>query len=154
VTFNFGKYNLVGDVRHILSKFRKRIVGFMPNIKMPVRSYRDLVAWQKAMELVVSVYACTQTFPKVETYGLISQMRRAAVSVPSNIAEGHARISIGEFRQFLGHALGSLVEIETQILIGERPSYLDAEKSTGLLARTSELGKILSGLLRSMPSRR
>lgn len=121
---------------------------------MPVRSYRDLVAWQKAMELVVRVYTCTQTFPKAETYGLISQMRRAAVSVPSNIAEGHARISTGEFRQFLGHALGSLVEIETQILIGERLSYIDAEKSNELLARTTELGKILNALLRSLPTRR
>ena len=126
----------------------------MPCIKMPVRSYRDLVAWQKAMELMVSVYTCTQTFPKVETYGLISQMRRAAVSVPSNNAEGHARISTGEFRQFLSHALGSLVEIETQILIGERLSYIDAEKSNELLARTTELGKTPNGLLRSLPTRR
>ena len=126
----------------------------MPCVKMPVRSYRDLVAWQKAMELMVSVYTCTQTFPKVETYGLISQMRRAAVSVPSNIAEGHARISTGEFRQFLSHALGSLVEIETQILIGERLSYIDAEKSNELLARTTELGKTPNGLLRSLPTRR
>ena len=126
----------------------------MPCIKMPVRSYRDLVAWQKAMELVVSVYTCTQTFPKVETYGLISQMRRAAVSVPSNIAEGHARISTGEFGQFLGHALGSLVEIETQILIGERLSYVDAVKSHEVLRRTTELGKILNGLLRSLPTKR
>jgi four helix bundle protein len=126
----------------------------MPCIKMPVQSYRDLIAWQKAMELGVSVYTCTQTFPKVETYGLISQMRRAAVSVPSNIAEGHARISTGEFRQFLGHALGSLVEIETQVLIGERLSYIDAEKSNGLLARTTELGKILNSLLGSLPTRR
>ena len=125
----------------------------MPCTKMQVRSYRDLVAWQKA-ELMVSVYTCTQTFPKVETYGLISQMRRAAVSVPSNNAEGHARISTGEFRQFLSHALGSLVEIETQILIGERLSYIDAEKSNELLARTIELGKIPNGLLRSLPSRR
>ena len=126
----------------------------MPCTKMHVRSYRDLVAWQKAMELMVSVYTCTQTFPKVETYGLISQMRRAAVSVPSNIAEGHARISTGEFRQFLSHALGSLVEIETQILIGERLSYIDAEKSNELLARTTELGKTPNGLLRSLPTRR
>ena len=123
-------------------------------IGMPVQSYRDLIAWQKAMELVVSVYSCTQTFPKVETYGLVSQMRRAAVSVSSNIAEGHARISTGEFRQFLGQALGSLVEIETQILIGERLSYVDTAKSHELLARTTELGKILNGLLRSPPTRR
>ena len=73
---------------------------------------------------------------------------------PSNIAEGHARISTGEFRQFLSHALGSLVEIETQILIGERLSYIDAEKSNELLARTTELGKIPNGLLRSLPTRR
>jgi four helix bundle protein len=123
-------------------------------IRMPVQSYRDLIAWQKAMELVVSVYSCTQTFAKVETYGLVSQMRSAAVSVPSNIAEGHARISTGEFRQFLGHALGSLVEIEAQILICERLRYVDAAKSHELLRHTAELGKILNGLLRSLPTRR
>ncbi len=78
-----------------------------------VRSYRDLNVWKKSIELVTEIYRCTQLFPKQETYGLTSQMRRAAVSVPSNIAEGHARVSTGEFRQFLGHALGSLVEIET-----------------------------------------
>ena len=72
------------------------------------------------MELVVNVYHCTEQFPKTETYGLASQLRRSAVSVPSNIAEGHARISTGEFRQFLGHALGSLMEMETQTLIAER----------------------------------
>jgi four helix bundle protein len=123
-------------------------------VRMPVQSYRDLVAWQKAMELVVNVYGCTQLFPKTETYGLASQLRRSAVSVPSNIAEGHARISTGEFRQFLGHALGSLMEMETQILIAERLGYLDTEKSNELLGCTSELGRIVNGLLRSLPSRK
>ena len=70
----------------------------MSCLPMVVRSHRDLIAWQKSMDLVLRVYQSTQTFPKVETYGLVSQLRRAAVSVPSNIAEGHARQSTGEFR--------------------------------------------------------
>ena len=121
---------------------------------MVVRSYRDLIAWQKAMDLVAAVYRCTQTFPKAETYGLVSQLRRAAVSVPSNIAEGHARQSTGEFRQFLGHACGSLMEIETQILIAERLGYIDSTTSVPLLECTTEVGKILNGLLRALPARR
>ena len=121
---------------------------------MVVQSYRDLIAWQKAMDLVPAVYSCTQTFPKTETYGLVSQLRRAAVSVPSNIAEGHARQSTGEFRQFLGHASGSLMEIETQILIAERLGYVDSTRSIALLERTAEIGKILNGLLRALPSSR
>ena len=115
-----------------------------------VRSYRDLIAWQKAIDLVTEVYACTRTFPREETYGLVSQLRRADVSVPSNIAEGHARQTTGEFRQFLGHALGSLMEIETQILIAQRLSYVDVNKSADLHGRTAEIGKILHGLLRSL----
>ena len=81
---------------------------------------------------------------------MVSQLRRAAVSVPSNIAEGHARLSTGEFRQFLGHALGSLTEIETQILIAHRLCYVDSEESEELLERTTEVGKVLHGLLRSL----
>jgi four helix bundle protein len=77
-------------------------------------SYRDLIAWQKSMDLVESTYRLTRTFPREEVYGLVSQMRCAAVSVPSNIAEGQGRMSCGEFRQFLGHARGSLLELETQ----------------------------------------
>lgn len=115
-----------------------------------VRSYRDLIAWQKSIDLVTEIYRCTQTFPKSETYGLMSQLRRAAVSVPSNIAEGHARLTTGEFRQFLGHALGSLMEIETQVLISERLGYLDATESKRLLVRTTEAGKIVRGLIQSI----
>lgn len=119
-----------------------------------VKRYRDLIAWQKAMDLVTEVYDCTQAFPRTEGFGLISQMRRAAVSIPSNIAEGHARQSTGEFRQFLGHALGSLVEVETQILIGQRLGYVDSQWSNELLVRTTEIGKIVNGLLRSLPVRK
>ena len=80
-----------------------------------VQSYRDLVAWNKAMELVTEIYRVTKQFPKEELFGLMSQLRRAAVSIPSNIAEGKGRLSKGEFRQFLGNARGSLAEVETQI---------------------------------------
>ena len=106
------------------------------------------------MDLVVNIYDCTQTFPKSEIYGLVSQLRRAAVSVPSNIAEGHARRSTGEFKQFLGHALGSLMEIETQIMIGERLGYLNSQKSKHLLQHTSEVGKIINGLLRALATQK
>jgi four helix bundle protein len=119
-----------------------------------VKCYRDLIAWQKAMDLVTEVYDCTQAFPRTEVFGLISQMRRAAVSIPSNVAEGHARQSTGEFRQFLGHALGSLVEVETQILISQRLGYVNSQKSNELLVRTTEIGKIVNGFLRSLPVRK
>ena len=80
-------------------------------------SFRELTVWQRSMQMTVSVYRLTQSFPREEVYGLTSQMRRAAVSVPSNIAEGHGRLSTGEFRQFLGIARASNCEIQTQIEI-------------------------------------
>lgn len=83
------------------------------------RSYKDLVAWQKAMDLVTATYRSTTTFPKEEQFGLTSQLRRAAVSIPSNIAEGQGRLSEKEFRHFLGLARGSLMEVETQFQIAQ-----------------------------------
>jgi len=120
----------------------------------PVQSFRDLMVWQKSMDLVIEIYCSTQSFPRTETYGLIAQLRRAAVSIPSNIAEGHDRLSTGEFKQFLGHARGSLVEVETQILISQRLGYLETSQSTNLLNRTTEIGKILNGLLSSLARRK
>ena len=119
-----------------------------------VQSYRDLVVWKKSMAPVLDVYRLTQSFPRIETYGLTSQLRRAAVSVPSNIAEGQARLSTGEFRQFLGNARGSLMEVETQILIARDLGYLAHDASEHLLAKAAEVGRILNGLLASLPSRR
>ena len=119
-------------------------------IRIPVQSYRDLIAWRKSMELPREIYRLTETFPRIETYGLVSQMRRAAVSVPTKIAEGHERISTGDYRQFLGHALGSLMEIETHVLLAESLGYLEKEKSEGVLLQTGEVAKILHGLLRSL----
>jgi four helix bundle protein len=115
-------------------------------------SYRDLIAWRKAMDLVSEIYRFTQTFPREELYGLTNQLRRAAVSVPSNIAEGQARFSKKEFHQFLSHARGSLVEIEMQIMIAENLRYLSQEKAQTLLDRCSELGEILNGLIGSIRS--
>ena len=106
------------------------------------------------MALVLNIYRCTQTFPKVETYGLTSQLRRAAVFVPSNIAEGQARLSTGEFKHFLGNARGSLMEIETQLLIARHLDYLDDIQSDLLLKDAAEVGRILNGLLASLASRK
>ena len=115
-----------------------------------IQSYRDLIVWKKSMSLVLEVYRSTNAFPKTETYGLATQMRRAVVSIPSNIAEGQARLTTVEFKQSLGHACGSLMEVETYILLAQELSYLESDQSESLLARTAEVGKILNGLLNSL----
>ena len=96
---------------------------------MTAKRYQDLVAWQKGIDFVREVYEMTSTFPQEEMFGLKSQMRRASVSVPSNIAEGQARFSPKEFHRFLSIARGSLVEIETQILIAQNLGYLAAHRA-------------------------
>ncbi len=105
------------------------------------------------MALVVDIYLRTQAFPKIETYGLTSQLRRAAVSVPSNIAEGQARRTTGEFKQFLGNARGSLAEIETQILIARDLNYLEQDQTETLLSATAEIGRMLNGLMSALKNR-
>jgi four helix bundle protein len=112
--------------------------------------YKDLIAWQKAMDLVAALYDATETFPKRETYSLTDQMRRAAVSIPSNIAEGQAHYSNREFRHFLRHSRGSLAELETQVLIAQRWNYLSESQAAELLRRANEVGRILSGLITSL----
>jgi four helix bundle protein len=115
-----------------------------------VRSYKDLVAWQKSMDLVTAVYRASQGFPKEEIFGLVSQIRRAAVSVPSNIAEGHARTSKKEFQYFLSNARGSLAELETQLTIAHQLAYIDETAINQLLDRLGEVGRILNGLLAAL----
>lgn len=119
---------------------------------MPVRNYRDLIAWQKAMDLVVSVYDATKTFPRDELFGLTSQMRRAVVSIPCNIAEGQTRDSTREFVHFLSIACGSLSELETQLLIASRLHYLTDQQVATTLAECAEVARIINGLKRSLPS--
>jgi len=117
------------------------------------RSYRDLVEWQKAMKFVTAIYEVTQRFPSEERYSLTNQLRRASVSVPSNIAEGQARFSQKEFHHFLSMARGSLVEIETQLLIARNLKYVQPAKAEYLLATADELGRILNGLISSIKNR-
>jgi len=111
-------------------------------------SYRDLLVWQKAIALVTEIYRATRSFPKEEVYGLTSQMRRAAVSIPSNIAEGQARLTKGEFRQFLGQAKGSLAELDTQLVIAQNLGYISQPEP--LLNQLAEVGRMLNGLLASL----
>jgi four helix bundle protein len=121
---------------------------------VPVKKYQELIAWQKAITLVTDVYHATREFPREEVYGLVSQLRRAAVSIPSNIAEGQGRASSGEFIQFLCHARGSLFEVEMQIIVATNLNYLSELQSEALVEKISELGRILNGLITSLQHRR
>ena len=116
------------------------------------KSYRDLVAWQKAIEFVECVYGNTRSWPREEIYALTSQLRRAAVSVPSNIAEGQGRTSSKEFLHHLSMARGSLLEAETQIIIAQRLGYLAESGANDLLARADETSRLITGLSRSLQS--
>ncbi len=113
-------------------------------------SYQDLIVWQKALDLVTDAYRWTEPFPKHELYGLTSQMRRAAVSVVSNIAEGQARDSKPDFRRFLATARGSLVELETQLRVSSNLRYLNAKQLREALERTDEINRLLNGLMKSL----
>jgi four helix bundle protein len=113
-------------------------------------SYRDLRVWKNAMDLVVQVYEQTRSFPKEEIYTLTSQMRRAAVSIRSNIAEGKGRSTDRDRSLFFCHARGLLLELETQISIGERLEYLTPTHSATLLQATSLLGQMLNALIHSL----
>jgi four helix bundle protein len=115
--------------------------------------YKDLIAWRKAMDLVNAIYDATDTFPKRETYSLTDQIRRAAVSVPSNIAEGQAHYSNREFLHFLRHSRGSLAELETQLLVAKQRNYLPEPQAAELLKQADELNRILSGLINSIRQR-
>ena len=119
-----------------------------------VKQYQDLIAWQRAIALVTDIYKMSSSFPRDEMYGLTSQLRRAAVSVPTSIAEGQGRASSGEFIQFLGHARGSLFELETQVIVAHNLTYLSDAQCEALTAKISELGRILNGLITSVQRRK
>jgi four helix bundle protein len=117
---------------------------------MKVKSYQDLIVWQKGMDLVESVYRVTRVFPKEEMFGLTSQVRRAAVSVPSNLAEGQGRQTTRDFMNFISIARGSLQEMETQILIASRLQYIIATQTNEITDMVAEVGRLLSGLYNSL----
>jgi four helix bundle protein len=120
---------------------------------MSSSSFRDLRVGQEAMKLATKIYRGTANFPKHELYGLSSQIRRAAVSVPSNIAEGKGHRSDKEFVRFLLHARGSLLELQTQLIIAEQLQYFREEEGSRLLAKAEAVGRALSGLINSMSER-
>ena len=114
------------------------------------KSYRDLIVWQRAMALARQTYFATNEFPNREAYGLASQIRRAAVSVPSNIAEGHGRLTDSQFRHFLGNSRGSLCEMQTQLELAMDLGYLKKETSQQLMDQGSEVARLINGLIASM----
>lgn len=116
------------------------------------RSYRDLIVWKRSIGLIGKPYSCMRSFPKEETYGITSQIRRAGISIVANIAEGQARNTSGEFRQFLGIAQGSLAELETLLTISEHLAYLTSPDAAGLLSDCEEIGGLLAGLQKSLKS--
>lgn len=120
------------------------------SIAAPRGSYRDLLVWQKAMDLAELVYEASSQFPSDERFGLTSQIRRAAVSIASNIAEGHGRETAGAFAQFLRTARGSLKEVETQIILAGRLGFLEPNTVGQLVRVTNELGRMLHGLIASV----
>jgi four helix bundle protein len=120
---------------------------------MAGKNYRDLDVWREAMDFVVECYRMTRAFPKSEGYGLTSQLQRAAVSIPANIAEGQGRQHVREFLQHLAIAYGSLAEVETHIQIARRLEYVDNEKEGQMLERAAQIGRMLNGLRKSIEKR-
>ena len=112
--------------------------------------YSELLVWQKAMDLVTEIYKLTGAFPQIERFGLVAQLQRAAVSVPANIAEGHGRKSTGAYLNHLSIANGSLMEVETLVHVASRLGYMTQDQSKDVLQRSDEIGKMLSGLHRSL----
>ena len=126
------------------------MLGAKPTAKVTIRSHRDLIVWQKAMDLVVSVYRATDGFPKTEIYGLTSQIRRAVTSIPANIAEGQGRRLSKEFVYFLANARGSLWELDTYLEAATRLGFFSSDSHSELQLQMDEVGRMLNGLMRSV----
>jgi len=125
----------------------------MSRAKTPIRSYRDLEVWQRAMDLAAECCGVAKTFPVDERYGLAAQVKRSAVSVPSNIAEGRGRLGPRGFLNHLSIARGSLFEVETQLLLAKRLRYLDDQTAVALLDRATQVACLLAGLIRALRTR-
>jgi four helix bundle protein len=121
-----------------------------PIVRTTVISYRDLVVWARAMDLVEDCYKLSKQIPQSEIYGLTSQIRRAAVSIPANIAEGHGRKTLGDYIQHLSIANGSLKELETHLLIAGRLHYVKENEIGPALARCAEIGRMLASLIQKL----
>ena len=123
----------------------------MPNpTRTRIASYRSLDVWQLAMDIVIEIYRLTRAFPAEEKFGLTAQLRRAAVSIPSNIAEGHSRLGAAEFRRFVSIARGSVAEVETQIAVAVALGFIGADEIKSLSSQLDRLSKMLFGLYRRL----
>ena len=122
-------------------------------MKTKPQNYKDLVVWQKGIALAKIVYGLTQNFPSAEKFGLVSQMRRAAVSIPSNLAEGQARHTTGEFVQFISHAEGSVAELDTQLILSNELRFCDHGSTAPVFALTDELRRMLNVRRRKLVAR-
>ncbi|MBR5083245.1 MAG: four helix bundle protein [Prevotella sp.] len=114
-----------------------------------MNNHKNLIVWQKSMEFVTAIYVVTKTFPKEEFFGIVSQMRRAAISIPSNIAEGYGRVYDKETSKFLSIALGSASEIETQLIISKNLDYIDVQEAQKLIEQIEEIIRMLTALIKS-----
>ncbi len=112
-----------------------------------MKTYKDLIVWQKGMQLVTAIYQITKTFPKDEVYGLVSQIRRSAISIPSNIAEGYGRKSTGDYLRFLQITMASLFEMQTQLEIAKNLEYIDRQRFNELYEMSREIERMLSRLI-------
>src|SRR6188472_630846 len=117
---------------------------------MPIASYQDLNVWKEGIAITLAIYKTTGQFPEHERFGLVSQMRRCALSIPSNIAEGHARLSTREYLRFLSISLGLLAELETQLHLSNELRYAQPETTSDLLQKTDRLGKQIRSLTQSL----
>ena len=117
---------------------------------MKIQSYRELEVWKKSMKVVTEVYRITRSFPREELYALTSQLRRAAISIPSNIAEGWGRNSTKEYMQFLRIARGSLLELETQLTISQNLAYLNTSVLQSMLQITAEVNKMINAMINKL----
>ncbi len=115
-----------------------------------IKSFKDLRVWQKGIEIVIDAYALTKKFPKEELYSLTTQIKRSAVSIPSNIAEGQGRNSTKDFLRYISIAYGSLLELETQVSISEMLGYLSGNETRFLLEKCAEVGRLVNGLRNSL----
>jgi len=118
-----------------------------------IKSYRDLIVWQKSMELVTKIYLATKTFPKEEIYGLIPQIRRSCISIPSNIAEGYGRNSTNDYIRFLQISIGSLYELQTQLEICLNLNYLSKQSFEAIYEQSREIERMLSSLIKKVSSK-
>jgi len=115
-----------------------------------IKTYKDLIVWQKSIPLVVLIYTITRGFPQEELYGLISQMRKSAISIPSNIAEGYGRRSSGDYQRFLNVSMGSLFELETQVLIASELGFVGEAAYADASAQIDEIERMLSALIEKL----